>query len=141
MALTDEQIAKLSLGALRRSGISVSPDDLEEMELYVEEGFDYLEEHHVYDPKQYAVTSGTTAVQYYALWRFCSIRPDMANLSSHYKNEYMLAERSWSGEAATQANIDHSEYPENRTRVTWNNDDPLNQSRGGLFDSRYRLGT
>lgn len=142
MALTDTQISNLLLGALRRSAPTiVSPDDKDELDIYVTEGFETLEEQYIYDPRQYATTSAAMAVQYYAGWRFCSLRPDLANLSSYYQNQYLASVIEWAGEAAAQVNIEHNEYPENWTRNTWRNPDPLEQNLNWFGVDPNRLGT
>ncbi len=137
MALSDTQIARLLLGAFRGSGVNVKEDDIAELEIYVANGYDWLEENHIYDPKQYAVTTSAIAVQHYAAWRFCSIRPDLADLAAFYYNQLEIAEIDWAGQAAEDANIHHNEYPENRTRVSWNNDDPFGDEAFGF----HELGT
>lgn len=141
MALTDKQIARLLLGAMRSNGGDVSPDDIDELQIYVSNGFEYLEEHHQYDPRQYATVSADIAVQFFAGWRFCSIRPNMVSFAQYYQQQFEVAEQDWAGEAATAVNIHHNEYPENRTRVSWNNADPLNQSTNVFGVDPNRLGT
>ena len=139
--MTDKQISRTLLGALRGSGVNVKPDDVDELDIYVANGYEYLEEHHQYDPRQYATTTAQEAVKFYAAWQFCVFRPDLANLAARYREEFKAARIDWAGEAATQVNIHHNEYPENRTRVSWNNQDPLNQSTNVFGVDPNRLGS
>jgi hypothetical protein len=140
MSLTDAQIARLALGGFR-GRVNVNADDVDELVIYVGTGYDFLEEQHNYDPRQYAITSSAVAVQHWAMMRFCEVRPDLLELASFYRGLFRQSQLDWAGEAATQFNIHHNEYPENRTRVSWNNDDPLNQSQNIFGVDPNRLGT
>lgn len=140
MALSNKQISRLLLGALRSANVGVTPDDVDELDIYVENGFQFLEEQHFYDPKQYATVSADIAVQYYAAWRYCSLRPNLVQLSVYYGQEFANARRVWAGKAAEEVNIDHNEYPENRRRVSWNEEDPLDQSFNVFGVDPNRLG-
>lgn len=141
MSLTDAQISRILLGALKSGGAPVTQDDVGELDIYVENGYEYLEEQHTYDPRQYATNSSSIAVQYFAGWRFCSLRPNLADLSSFYQAQFERAEMDWAGQAAEQVNIHHNEYPENHTRVSWNNPDPLNMDDNVFGVDPNRLGT
>lgn len=138
--MTDKQISRLMLGPLVNAGIA-TPDDVDELDIYVTNGYEYLEEHHQYDPRQYATISSAIAVQMFAGWRFTSIRPNSGSLASYYQGQFEKAEMDWAGEASTAVNIHHNEYIENQTRVSWNNIDPLNQANNIFGVDPNRLGT
>jgi len=141
MSLTTNQISRLALAGLRGSKVNVKPDDIDELDIYVEQGFDYLEEEHTYDPKQYGVTSSSFAVRHFAMWQFCAVRPDLINLAQYYEGQFEKERMNWAGVASTQVNISHNEYPENRTRVVWNNEDPLGNGYNEFGVDPNRLGT
>lgn len=141
MGMTDAQIARTVLGPLRSEGANVTPDDLDEIKLYVQNGFEYLEETYIYDPKQYAINAADTAVRYYAAWQFCDMRPSMVNLAGHFQVQFEIWEIRWQSAASREVNIDWMEYPENQNRVSYNNENPLNQGTDVFGVDRNRIGT
>ena len=141
MAMTDAQIARILLGALVGEGVNATEDDIDEIILYVDNGFEYLEERHVYDPKQFGVTAADIAVQYYAGWRFCSVRPSLIELAQYYKGQFELATIEWTSRASIERNIEWMEYPENQGRTSYNNTDPLGQLTDIFGVDRNRIGT
>jgi len=141
MALTDAQITTLVLGSLRGEGVNVNEDDRDEVELYVANGFEYLEERYQYDPKQFGIAAADIAVQYFAAWRLCSARPSLIQMGQYYKEQFELALIEWSSRASIERNIDWMEYPDNQNRVSYNNEDPLDQNVNEFGVNRNRLGT